>query len=90
MRARIAQKKTYGPMEWRCGFILDRGNRSHTDQQRGGAELPSSEVQTTSPLRKAERFSFGLEPKVVPVPKWPDKCQSLPYDETTPVEMALG
>jgi hypothetical protein len=24
------------------------------------------------------------------VPKWPDKCQSLPYDETTPVEKGLG
>ena len=35
-------------------------------------------------------FGLGKAALYFPVRKWPDKCQSLPYDETTPVEKGIG
>jgi hypothetical protein len=59
--------------QWSCGFVLDRANRSCTDQQKGmlmlATVLPSSEVP------------FGAGTRVVVLyfraPRWPDKCHRM-------------
>ena len=42
-----------------------------------------------APVR-AIPFGLGKAALYFPVRKWPDKCQSLPYDETTPVGKGIG
>ena len=87
--------------QWSCGFLLDRANRSIVHgSTKGTFPVPRFKplvLRAFEESREREReVTFGLERKVArvfsifPVPKWPGKCQSLPYDETTPVEKGLG
>jgi hypothetical protein len=89
--------------QWSCGFLLDRANRSIVHgSAKGTFQVPrfrplvlrafeeSREREREVPLWAGTKSGSRTYFPFFPVPKWPDKCQSLPYDETTPVEKGLG
>jgi hypothetical protein len=81
-----------GPME-----LQFCSRRSITDQQRPAFQVPRFSSKTTLNRAKAMAVCTRSTPfwagkvavYLVTVRKWTNKCQSLPYDEATPVENGL-